>query len=102
MISSEIPLLDQQLALVGGAIGLQLGLGEPAHATADLPVEVQLIRAPDPTKAGSQQEWAGPGRLGHGAQVEPDVPGVEPLPDPVVHLPLLEVPLQGPVVPADD
>jgi hypothetical protein len=80
----------------------QFGLGESADASADLTVEPQLMQPPYEPEAESKREGPGSGGAGEREKAELDIAGVEPLPDLIVHLAVLEVTLERPVGPAED
>src|SRR6185437_1102309 len=91
-----------RLAQPGGRLRLQLRLGEASRAPAYLSVEAKLVGSAEEAEPRSQHEGAGLRSAGDGVEAKLDIAGVEPLPQLIVHLPFLEMPFEGLVIPAED
>src|SRR5687768_16302510 len=87
--------------LGAGAVDLELRLGEPAHPTAGLPIERKLLPAADEPESEPQDGGSVVGYTGIGVHTKLDFTSVLPLPDLVVEPSLLEVAVEGVVVPAE-
>src|SRR5215218_4107527 len=84
--------------VVGGRPGP--GRGQPGHALAGVPGEAALDPAAEHPEAEPDDRVGDVGRAGDGVDAEVDLAAVQPLVDLVVHLPHLQVSLEGAVVPA--
>src|SRR5215216_7208949 len=86
--------------VLGGRPGPGSGRGQAGHALAGVPGEAALDPAAEQPEAEPDDRVGDVGRTREGVDAELDLAAVQPLADLVVHLPHLQVPLEGAVVPA--
>src|SRR5215217_1143379 len=86
--------------VLDGRPGPGPGGGQAGHALAGVPGEAALDPAAEQPEAEPDDRVGDVGRAGDDVDAELDLAAVQPLADLVVHLPHLQVPLEGAVAPA--